>query len=269
MAPGASPKEITCRTQDRSAAASAAAAFGGEVISIRAPQSASWPAISGIAQLRGHRRGHPPGAPDRVTGQDVGRRVGDVHADHVPGPDAAPGQPGRGALEQHRQFRIRARGRRRPAEQRHVGAAGRGGVQQPLGHRQLADRCLCCRHGIGEPPARVHRQFRRLRGTAVPLSSVRRVRQDLVLVVDTTLFTSAWRPHRQEYVVGYVHCPAKGACVGARGGARMVRRPLPLTRPRRPGWRPGTWKGPAPARPVIPLQVTGNSGASPYLVVRS
>ncbi len=60
VAPGASPKEITCRTQDRSAAASAAAANGGEVISIRAPQSASWPAISGMLSCAATGVGTPP-----------------------------------------------------------------------------------------------------------------------------------------------------------------------------------------------------------------
>ena len=46
VAAGASPKEMTCRTHDRSAAARPATASGGAVSNIRAPQSASWPAAS-------------------------------------------------------------------------------------------------------------------------------------------------------------------------------------------------------------------------------
>ena len=62
VAPGASPKEITWRTHDRSAAASAVAASGGAVSSMRAPQSASCPAISGTLSPAAMGEGTPPAA---------------------------------------------------------------------------------------------------------------------------------------------------------------------------------------------------------------
>ena len=54
--------KITCLTQERSAAASAAAASGGAVSSIRAPQSASWLAISGTVSAEATGVGTPPAA---------------------------------------------------------------------------------------------------------------------------------------------------------------------------------------------------------------
>src|SRR5215469_3652693 len=62
VAAGASPNEMTWRTQDWSAAAIPAAASGGAVSSIREPQSASCPAASAIDScvLTGH--GTPPAA---------------------------------------------------------------------------------------------------------------------------------------------------------------------------------------------------------------
>jgi hypothetical protein len=62
IAPGASPNEMTWRTQDRSAAASATAASGRAVISIRAPQSASWPAMSATVRPPASGDGTPPAA---------------------------------------------------------------------------------------------------------------------------------------------------------------------------------------------------------------
>ena len=62
VAPAASPKEMTWRTQDRSAAAWAAAASGGPVSIIRAPQSASWPAISATVSPAPIGDGIPPAA---------------------------------------------------------------------------------------------------------------------------------------------------------------------------------------------------------------
>src|SRR5258708_734111 len=59
---GVSPNEITCRTQERSAASSAAASSGGAVSSIRARQSASCPAISGTASPAATGEGTPPAA---------------------------------------------------------------------------------------------------------------------------------------------------------------------------------------------------------------
>ena len=164
------------------------------MISIRAPQSASWPAISGTVRPGATGDGTAPAARIAWQASDVGQRVGDVDADHVARPDAAPGQPGRGALQQSRPGPGRQPGTgMSPGPPSSARSAARAAAvpSSRWVTDSLADRCLCRRHGIGEPPARVHRQFRRLRGTAVPLSSVRRVGQDLVLAIDPTLFTSA------------------------------------------------------------------------------
>ncbi len=62
VAAGASPNEMTCRTHDRSAAARPADASGCAVSSIRAPQSASCPAVSAIDSWALTGQGMPPAA---------------------------------------------------------------------------------------------------------------------------------------------------------------------------------------------------------------